>query len=111
MQKGDKVTWCADFSSSLPSSTPMKNLPPAICAMSLRQVGDGEGTTGALTDTDGAAATARSFENARDRTAKNPIAAAMTTAIPPKNHPLERTKLDGDVAGVRNASADASMLE
>src|SRR5579859_2170757 len=91
MQNGDNVTWCAGFSSSLPSSAPMKNLPPAILAISLgREGGGGGGAARALADADGGGASAAPSAGPRARMAKNPTAAAATAAIEPKNHPRER---------------------
>src|SRR5258706_10452721 len=53
MQNGESVTWWEGFSSALPSSAPMKNLPPAMRTVSLGHDGGGGATRAALADIEG----------------------------------------------------------
>src|SRR6266699_1677716 len=87
MQKGERVTWWAGFSSALPSSAPMKNLPPEICTMSAGQVGGGGGGGGMGALAEGAKVddcTALPPGRARSKKRPPPTHAAATT--PPATH-------------------------
>src|SRR5437660_1834816 len=104
MQNGESVTWWAGFSSALPSSAPMKNLPPEICAMSAGQVGGGGGGggIGALADRANVDdCTALPPGSARSKKRPTPTLAAART--PPATHLELRAR--GDRASGRAATA------